>query len=142
MRFEEDILQQAVSNAVGGINKDEVKILSQETSNATQKGDNFTCIVSSLKVTAEFSGKIETLNFIAKYAPDVAERIGFLKMTRMFDKEFVAYESVLPKIRSIADSVEIPVRFPNCYYASAEKYVRNYAVRSNDSTIILFFCRS
>ena len=71
MKFPEKSLTEAIRTFLGHDAEDtQVTIISQETAPVTKPGDNFMCIISSLKVVAEVSVKdaktqIKTFDFIA-----------------------------------------------------------------------------
>jgi len=122
----DDVMREAVGKATGSSDEDDIQILGQDVSLATNPGENFTSVVGNLRISASLTNKsgknnadYKTFDFIVKHAPPQA--LQFMKMSGMFERECLAYQVIIPQLQKIAQSISLRLPFADSYYGNPDK---------------------
>lgn len=107
----------ALENAAGP----QAKLKSFDVVDFTAVGDNYSCFVTSVKVTYVEDDETKTTSFVVKLNPCRAMESMATFTARVFRKESEFYTLLLPKLNKILTDLSQPkLRLPECYHASLE----------------------
>ena len=90
---------------------------SWEVKDFTSKGDNYACIVSSVKVHYKKDGDQRNTSFVVKLNPCMALEGMENSTNLMFEKEGKFYSTIVPKINKVFRSIKQPdLKVPGFYH--------------------------
>ena len=112
------ILQKGVAS-YKSVNVEDVEIVDFKVTPGSNKGDNFSCIMGAVEITAKVKGgQEEILNWMAKMMPQTEMKKEFIEDSKMFDKESIIYTDMIPTLNTFLSNREI--RVPKLHYGSIQ----------------------
>lgn len=102
--------------------ENEVVVQDFSMAEGSNLGENFTCVMKAVEVSAKVKGVKKTLNYMVKCVPAMEYRAQFLEAMNGFKKECVVYNTLIAKyqdMRKKAGLFELAV--PKCFMADLSK---------------------
>ncbi|KAK7082821.1 hypothetical protein SK128_022980 [Halocaridina rubra] len=95
----------------------EAQLISYEVIDFTKRGDNYACVVSSVKVKYDLHEKQDYVSYVVKLNP-CRNFTGYEDLTAiMFKKEAKFYADIVPELNAVLEALnQDPLKFPKCYH--------------------------